>query len=127
MDTPVFLPEEVLEIHQDQIARYGGSPGIRDMGLLESAVSAPAASFGGQFLYHDLFEMAPAMLFALVQNHAFVDGNKRVGTAAALTFLALNEIQVCQDEPAFSTLVLAVATRQAGGAEVAAYLRGHAQ
>src|SRR3954462_7303571 len=128
MEAYVFLTvEEVLEIHQDQIDRYGGAGGVRDMGLLESAVRAPASTFGGHYLCGDLFGMAAAYLFHLVKNHAFVDGNKRVGTAAALTFLALNGVEIREDEPTFSDLVLAIATGAAGADEVAAYLKDHAE
>jgi death-on-curing protein len=73
---PVFLSlGDVIEIHRDQIARYGGDPGIRDLGLLQSAVAIPAAGFGGRFLHTDLFEMAAAYLFHISQNHPFIDGN----------------------------------------------------
>jgi death on curing protein len=114
MEAPVFLEvEEVLAIHQDQITRYGGSMGVRDTNLLESAVKAPASTFMGQFLNADLFEMAAAYLFYLVMNHPFIDGNKRVGTAAALTFLDVNGYDVEDDEPAFSDLVLAVTQNRA--------------
>lgn len=124
MDAPVFLSvEEVIEIHQDQVARYGGSPGIRDRALLESAMHAPAASFGGQFLHGEVFEMAAAYLFHLVKNHAFVDGNKRVGAATADVFPQLNGWDLENDEPAFSDLVLAVATDVVGKAQVADFLR----
>lgn len=123
---PVFLEvEDVLAIHQDQIARYGGSPGLRDMSLLESAVKAPAATFMGQFLHADLFDMAAAYLYYLVKNHAFVDGNKRVGTAAALVFLDLNDVEIESDEPAMSNLVLAVAQDQAAKDDVASFVREH--
>ncbi len=72
---PDFLRiEDVLRIHEDQIERYGGSPGLRDSGLLTSAVETPRAAFGGQVLHGDLFEMAAAYLFHIVQNHPFVDG-----------------------------------------------------
>ena len=92
---PVFLTlDEVLEIHRDQIARYGGAQGIRDLGLLQSALAQPAAVFGGQFLHADLFEMAAAYLFHLVQNHPLVDGNKRLGWLATATFLEINGISV---------------------------------
>src|SRR5260370_603870 len=92
--------DEVLEIHRDQIARYGGASGIGDVGLLQSALAQPPASFGGQFLHADLFEMAAAYLFHIVQNHPFIDGNKRVGTVAAIVFLKLNNhsINATQDE-----------------------------
>lgn len=90
---PTFLTiDEVLAIHQDQIARYGGSAGVRDWGLLQSAIAMPAATFGGQFLHGDLSEMAAACLFHIVQNRPFIDGNKRVGAVAAYVFLALNDI-----------------------------------
>lgn len=82
MDPEYLTTEDVLEIHADQIERYGGSGGIRDRGLLEAAVAMPQASFDGQLLHGDLFEMAAAYLYHLVQNHPFVDGNKRAGTAA---------------------------------------------
>jgi death-on-curing protein len=92
---PAFLSlDEVIEIHRDMIERYGGSTGIRDMGLLQSAVAMPQASFGSEFLHADLFEMAAAYLFRIVQNHPFIDGNKRVGTATAMVFLELNLLRV---------------------------------
>src|SRR5437867_10279787 len=88
---PTFLSlDEILEIHKDQIARYGGMAGIRDLGLLQSALAQPQATFGSQFLHADLIEMAAAYLFHIVQNHPFIDGNKRVGAVAALVFLQLN-------------------------------------
>jgi death-on-curing protein len=86
---PVFLTlDEVLALHEDQIRRYGGSPGLRDPGLLSSALGAVSATFGGRFLHLSLFEMAAAYLFYLAQNRPFVDGNKRTALASALTFLS---------------------------------------
>lgn len=77
---PVFLSlDEVLEIHEQQIERYGGSAGLRDAALLESAVATPQATFGGEFLHGSIPAMAAAYLFHLCQNHALIDGNKRVG------------------------------------------------
>ena len=88
---PTFLTlDEVIEIHREMINRYGGSDGIRDKGLLESAVSTPQASFGDQFLHSDIFHMAGAYLFHIVKNHPFIDGNKRTGAMAAFVFLKLN-------------------------------------
>ena len=78
--------DEVLALHVDQVARYGGKEGVRDLGLLESAVAVPEASFGGDFLHATLPEMAAAYLFHLAQNHAFVDGSKRVAAAAMFMF-----------------------------------------
>jgi len=92
---PVFLIlNEVLKIHEDQIARYGGSAGIRDLNLLKSAVGMPASTFGEEFLHSDLFEMAAAYLFHIVKNHPFIDGNKRVGAVAAIVFLNLNGFEL---------------------------------
>jgi len=83
---------EVLAIHQDQIDRYGGSPGIRDRGLLEAALYRPQTGY-----YADLIEEAAALWESLSQNHAFVDGNKRVAFAVTYTFLAINGVRIAAD------------------------------
>lgn len=88
---PVFLSlDEILEIHEEQIERYGGSTGLRDAAGLESAVATPQATFGGEFLHTSISAMAAAYLFHLCQNHPFIDGNKLVGANAAITFLRMN-------------------------------------
>jgi death-on-curing protein len=125
---PVFLRlDQVLELHQDQIGRYGGSHGLRDMGLLQSALAQPAATFGGTFLYRDLFEMAAAYLHGLVSNHPFVDGNKRVGAAATVVFLYVNGFHLEVAEPALVKLVLNVATGKADKGGLAEFLRQHSR
>ena len=88
----------ILRIHLSMIERYGGKEGVRDVGLLHSAIAVPQSSFGGEMLHRDLFEMAAAYLYHIVQNHPFVDGNKRTGAAAALVFLAMNDMEVEADE-----------------------------
>ncbi len=124
MTEPLFLSfSEVLQIHEDQISRYGGSLGIRDVGLLESALAMPAASFGDKFLHEDIFEMAAAYLFHIVKNHPFVDGNKRVGAVASLVFLAMNDIDFAADEVAFEQAVLAVAEGRMNKSAIAAFFR----
>lgn len=121
---PNFLSlAEVLEIHQDQIARYGGDPGIRDMGLLKSALGMPSVTYGGEFLHTDIFEMAAAYLYHLVKNHPFVDGNKRVGAVAAIVFLALNGYEFDAPEDDFAEMVLAVARGERDKADVAVAIR----
>lgn len=80
---------EVLAIHEDQISRYGGSFGVRDMGLLEAALFRPQTGY-----YEDLLEQAAALWESLGQNHPFIDGNKRVAFAAAYTFLAINGVRI---------------------------------
>ncbi len=125
---PEFLSlAEVLEIHRDQIDRYGGSPGIRDMGLLLSALAVPAATFGGSFLHTDLFETAAAYLFHIVRNHPFVDGNKRTGAVAALVFFSLNDIEIEADEDSFEKMVSAVAASLADKRAVTEFFREHSR
>lgn len=85
---------EVVEIHADQIQRYGGQDGVRDLALLESALAQPEASFAGEWLHNDIYEMAAAYAYHFCQNHPFIDGNKRTALASALVFLELNGISV---------------------------------
>ena len=90
----IFLSvEDVLFLHADTIGIDGGSPGIRDHGLLDAAVAMPRQQFGGTFLHKDLASMAAAYLFHIAQNHPFVDGNKRAAVMAALSFLHINKIE----------------------------------
>ena len=86
---------EVLAIHDDQIERYGGSPGVRDPGLLEAALFRPQTGY-----YADLIEEAAALWESLAQNHPFIDGNKRVAFAATYTFLAINGMRITADAEA---------------------------
>ncbi len=88
---PVFLTfEDVLELHDEQLERFGGSAGVRDRGALESAVAVAQATFDGRLLHNDIFEMAAAYAFHIAENQPFVDGNKRTGLYAALVFLDVN-------------------------------------
>ncbi len=118
--------EDVLTVHTDQVNLYGGDPGVRDLGLLESAVAQPRAAYGGEYLHHGLFEMASAYLFHIVQNHPFLDGNKRTGAVAALVFLDLNGIEIEAPPGSLYDLTLSVATGQTGKAEIAEFFRSHA-
>jgi death on curing protein len=121
---PTFLTlDEVIEIHRDMIERYGGSPGIRDQGLLESAVAMAQAGFGEQYLHSTLFEMAAAYLFHIVNNHAFVDGNKRTGAMAAFTFLKLNQINLSAGELKFERLVRETAEGKVGKEKIAEFFQ----
>ncbi|MDH3745430.1 MAG: type II toxin-antitoxin system death-on-curing family toxin [Acidobacteriota bacterium] len=125
---PVFLTlDEVLALHEDQIQRYGGNPGLRDSGLLSSALGAVSSTFDGRFLHQSLFEMAAAYLFYLCQNHPFVDGNKRTALASALTFLWMNDLEVEVDGDALTDLVLGVAEGRTTKATIAVFLQNHAQ
>lgn len=121
---PRFLSlAEVLEIHLDQTAHYGGHPGIRDLDLLKSALGMPSATFGGKYLHTDIHEMAAAYLFHLVKNHPFIDGNKRVGTVAAAIFLDLNGYELNAPEDGLAETVLALARGELNKADLAIFFR----
>jgi death-on-curing protein len=123
---PAFLTlDEVIAIHHSQIERYGGSPGVRDWGLSKSAIAMPAATFGGQYLHPDLYEMAAAYLFHVVQNHPFIDGNKRVGAMAADVFLALNDARLVAGQNEYAELVLAVARGETSKSAAAEFFRAN--
>lgn len=109
-EVPEFLDiKDVLELHALQLARYGGADGIRDQGLLESALAQAQATFDGQYLHDDLFSMAAAYLFHLAQDHPFVDGNKRTALLAALVFLDLNGISLLHRSEELYDLTMGVA------------------
>jgi death-on-curing protein len=121
---PQFLDlDRVLRIHQSLIEAYGGAEGIRDVGLLQSAVAMPQASFGGRLLHGDLFGMAAAYLYHIVGNHPFVDGNKRTGAASAIIFLAMNGVDLQPDEEGLVNLTLAVAQSKAEKTQIADFFR----
>jgi death on curing protein len=116
---PTFLTlDEVLEIHAQQIEKYGGSDRLRDAAALESAVATPQATFGGEFLHTSIPAMAAAYQFHLCQNHPFIDGNKRVGANAAITFLLLNDWEPVFREDELVDLVMNVATAALGKPEL---------
>lgn len=110
MPTPKFLSlDEVLELHADQISSFGGTPGVRDEGLLESALAQPQATFGGQFLHRTISEQAAAYLYHIARNHPFIDGNKRTAFAVMDTFLRLNGCTLNLTEDRAYDLVMLVA------------------
>ena len=124
---PLFLTlDEVLSLHAEQIRLFGGSPGIRDVGLLESATGSVEATFDDAFLHETVFAMAAAYLHGICRNHPFVDGNKRTAAAAALTFLEMNGIEVDADEDDFYDLVIGVAEGRVSKAAVTVFLETHA-
>lgn len=111
MKEPLFLTlAEVIEVHSDQIQRYGGDQGVRDHGLLESALAQPEASFAGEWLHRDLCEMASAYAYHISQNHPFLDGNKRTALACTLVFLELNAIALADPRGRLKGAMLAVAS-----------------
>ena len=121
---PIFLEvDEVLDLHQKCIERFGGIAGIRDHHLLLSALAMPQAGFGDTYYHEDLFAMAAAYLFHLARNHPFLDGNKRTAAAAAITFLAMNGLELKADETRLEALVRNVAEGKADKHAVAEFFR----
>lgn len=121
---PYFIDlSHALHLHQSLIENYGGDIGVRDMGLLESALAMPQASYDGKMLHNNLFEMAAAYLYHIVQNHPFVDGNKRVGAASAIIFLSMNDIEIENDEDGLIEITMAVARSETGKSEIAAFFK----
>lgn len=116
---------EVLELHRLLIEATGGSPGIRDRGALESAVAQPQATFGGEDLYPSPSEKAAALGFSLVQNHPFLDGNKRIGHAAMETFLVLNGFEIAAGTDEQERLMLSLAAGKVGRSELVGWLNDH--
>jgi death-on-curing protein len=114
---------EVVEIHKDQVERFGGHPGIRDNGLLCSAVAVPEATFSGKYLNTDLFEMAAAYIFYICQDHPFIDGNKRTALATGLVFLELNGVTITDGNGILYAAVMELATGNIGKANIAELLR----
>jgi len=111
------------EIHAKAIAEFGGLDGIRDMALLESAVSAPQATVGGRSPFRDMAEVSAAYLFYLCKNHPFVDGNKRAALGACLVFLWLNGLDPAPDGPRWEKLVLDVAAGRQDRGQTTQHLR----
>jgi len=111
---PLFLTlTEVIDVHADQLARYGGQGGVRDLGMLESALAQPETSFGGEWLHPGLHEMAAAYTYHLCQNHPFVDGNKRTALACGLIFLELNGVSLRDPKGVLRTVMLDIAAGRA--------------
>jgi death-on-curing protein len=113
----------VREIHAEAIARFGGLKGVREQALLESAVAAPQATFGGQSPFTDLIEVAAAYLFYLCKNHPFIDGNKRAALGACIVFLRLNGVEPSRDAPEWEALALDIASGDLSREQAARRLR----
>lgn len=114
---------EVLELHRRILDQTGGAPGLRDLAALQSAVAQPRMTFGGVDLYPDLITKAAALGFALIKNHPFVDGNKRVGHAALETLLALNGFELCSTMEEAERIVLRVAAGECAREEFEQWVR----
>ena len=112
-----------MSIHKKQINRYGGLCGIRDEGLLDSAIYQPQATFGGEFLHSTIFEQAAAYLFHICKNHAFIDGNKRTAFDVMVTFLNLNDYELNMTPEEAYQLTMQVANDKVSKDELIEILR----
>ncbi|MFN6540185.1 MAG: type II toxin-antitoxin system death-on-curing family toxin [Nostoc sp. EkiNYC01] len=128
MQTPKFLTiSQVLDIHQRQIQKFGGTSGVRDEGLLDSALAQPQATFRGELLHPTIAQQAAAYLYHLAMNHPFIDGNKRTAFAVMLTFLNLNSYSLNLSQEQAYSLVIQVLQREISKEELSAFLELHLQ
>lgn len=118
-----LTPQQVLAIHHQVIRRFGGSHGIRDLALVESAVARPRASFGGQDLYRTIFRKAAALLQSLLKNHPFVDGNKRTAITSAGVFLKMNGYRLINTHKEEVKFTLRVDNERLSLEEITTWLR----
>lgn len=116
---------QILKLHEQLLRETGGSDGLRDEGLLESALEAPFQSYGNQELFPTIQAKAARLGFGLIKNHAMVDGNKRIGTHAMLVFLAINGIELQYTQQELYTEILAVASGKVGYEELLRWILEH--
>ncbi|MEX2566306.1 MAG: type II toxin-antitoxin system death-on-curing family toxin [Cyclobacteriaceae bacterium] len=117
--------EIILSFHDDQIRQYGGNPGIRDKGLLESALAQPEASFGGEYVHKNIFEMAAAYGYHICNNHPFIDGNKRTALIAIYTFLYVNGRKLIADKKVLYATMIELASGNLTKEELSNFLKEH--
>ena len=116
---------EALELHRRVLAAVGGVPSVRDLGALESALAQPRMTFGSEDLYPDLTEKACALGFSMIQNHPFVDGNKRTGHLVMELFLVLNGLEIKAADDEQEQVILRLAAGDFGRERFCSWLRAH--
>lgn len=116
---------QIRQLQEELIATSGGMPGLRDEGLLDSAIANPLQSFGGDDLYPTVIDKAAQLAFGLIRNHPFVDGNKRIGTHAMLVLLYINGIELAYDDDELIQIILEVAAGQARQNEIRQWIKTH--
>ena len=116
---------QVLLIHEQLIAETGGSSGLRDEGMLDSALNAPFQTFGGEDVYPSLQQKAARLCFGLVKNHPFVDGNERIGAHAMLVFLALNGVELQHSQTELSDVILQLAAGEIEATDLLHWILAH--
>ncbi len=121
----ILSKRQVLTLHSLLISQTGGMDGLRDEGLLDSAIHAPFQTYAGQELYPTILEKAARLGYGLIHNHPFVDGNKRIGTHAMLVFLDINNISLLYDDEALITVILRVASGELDDSGLLDWLKEH--
>ena len=121
----ILSKEQVLQLHISLIETTGGSGGLRDEGLLDSALSNPFQSFDGKELYPSITAKAAQLCFGIVKNHAMIDGNKRLGAHVMLVFLALNGYELSYKQKELSDMILSVAAGEIGTGQVVQWIVEH--
>lgn len=121
----VLSKQQILKLHEMLIAQLGGTPEIRDDGLLDSALNTPFQSFGDTELYPSLLEKAARLGYGLINNHPFVDGNKRIGTHAMLVFLAINNAELSYSDDELIHLILGIAAGEYDDKHLLNWLQQH--
>ena len=121
----ILTKDQIVLMHSQLIGETGGSDGLREEGLLDSAILAPFQSFGGKDLYPTVLEKGAQLGFGLIQNHAFIDGNKRIGAHAMLVFLALNGYSFSYTQKELTEIILAVASGDKSCQDLLLWLKSH--
>lgn len=121
----VLSKRQILLLHSDLISESGGSDGIRDDGLLDSALNTPFQTFAGQDLYPTVLEKAARLGFGLIRNHPFIDGNKRIGTHAMLVFLEINNITLAYEDEELIATILSVAAGELDDEGLLSWMQKH--
>ena len=117
--------EQVLSLHSELVVDFGGSDGIRDEAMLDSALNAPFQTFGGADLYPGVIEKAARIGFGLVKNHPFVDGNKRIGTHMMLVFLKLNNVEIEYEDDELIAVILSIASGDMDDERLRKWIENH--
>ncbi len=117
--------KQILMLHSQLIKATGGSKEIRDEGLLESAITMPFQSFSGEDLYPSIEAKAARLCYGLVKNHAFVDGNKRIGVHSMLVFLAINDYELKYSQKELYTIILNIASGKKDDKDLLKWIKQH--
>ena len=121
----ILTKRQILLLHNEIVKASGGSSELRDEGLLDSAISAPFQTFAGFDLYPDMIQKAARLGFGLINNHPFLDGNKRIGAHAMIAFLEVNSVSLDYEDDELIGIIIAVAAGELSDEDLVFWLRNH--